>query len=353
MVENINDLLYNYTEYLYVNANRCAFGAGDIFSGGTAMENRKMPEAEKIATQKRGYRIWQRVVSLLACVVVLCTTYAMILPAITMEKAAVCGMEEHSHTEECYDGADLSVLICALEEHTHSDECRRAEETTLSPEETTPQAVEENQVTELVEDLVISGEGEAPEAISGPLPENEHIPKTEISGTNLTWRITVNSLNEYTMWIEGEGAMANYGSADEQPWKEHRSKVSKVKIGERVTRIGNFAFEYITIKELTWGGTDENGDLVCGVKEIGYRAFSQCGMASLTIPDTVTSIENQAFTNNTLTNGLVLGNGIQTIGDNAFNNANTEVYIPASVTSIGKTAFHSAKAFTVQEDNPN
>ena len=220
------------------------------------MENRKMPEAEKIATQKRGYRIWQRVVSLLACVVVFCTTYAMILPAITMEKAAVCGMEEHSHTEECYDGADLSVLICALEEHTHSDECRRAEETTLSPEETTPQAVEENQVTELVEDLVISGEGEAPEAISGPLPENEHIPKTEISGTNLTWRITANSLNEYTMWIEGEGDIPDYANVNELPWVEERSKITKIKLGEKVTRIGNYAFAGMKIKELTWGGVN-------------------------------------------------------------------------------------------------
>jgi hypothetical protein len=189
--------------------------------------------------------------------------------------------------------------------------------------------------------------------MDGPLPETVYIGETEITGTSLTWKITVNPRNEYTLWIEGEGAMANYGSADEQPWKEHRSKVSKVKIGERVTRIGNYAFANITVKELTWGGTDENGDLVCGVKEIGLSAFSGCGMTSLIIPDTVTAIDNSAFTNNTLANGLVLGNGLKTIGESAFYNASTQVYIPASVTSIGKTAFHSAKAFTVQEDNPN
>ena len=75
--------------------------------------------------------------------------------------------------------------------------------------------------------------------------------------------------------------MANYGSADEQPWKDDRSKISKVKIGEGVTRIGNYVFAYIAIKELTWGGTDENGELVCGVKEIGLYAFRECKITCL------------------------------------------------------------------------
>ena len=39
----------------------------------------------------------------LSCVVVFCTVYALILPAITLErKKTVCGQEEHSRTEECY-----------------------------------------------------------------------------------------------------------------------------------------------------------------------------------------------------------------------------------------------------------
>ncbi|MEE1035549.1 MAG: hypothetical protein U0L15_00415, partial [Oscillospiraceae bacterium] len=130
------------------------------------MENRKMPEEERIVAQKRSRRVWQRVVSLLACVVVFCTTYALILPAITMERAAVCGREEHSHIEECFDVADPSVLICALEEHTHTDECRTGGETTPSTEnipvqttETIPQITEANRETEAAGDLVVSDEG--------------------------------------------------------------------------------------------------------------------------------------------------------------------------------------------------
>ena len=57
----------------------------------------------------------------LSCVIVFCTVYALILPAITMEKKAVCGREEHSHTKECYsfDGQ----LSCGKEEHMHTFVC--------------------------------------------------------------------------------------------------------------------------------------------------------------------------------------------------------------------------------------
>lgn len=50
----------------------------------------------------RRKHLWYRIVSGLACVVVFCTVYALILPAITMEKEPLCGLEEHTHSEECY-----------------------------------------------------------------------------------------------------------------------------------------------------------------------------------------------------------------------------------------------------------
>ena len=58
-------------------------------------------EADVFLAKKRRRRLWTRVVSVLGCVVVFCTTYSLILPAITAEKTT-CGLEEHTHTEECY-----------------------------------------------------------------------------------------------------------------------------------------------------------------------------------------------------------------------------------------------------------
>lgn len=45
---------------------------------------------------------WKRIVFIMGCVVVFCTTYALILPAITMEVPTYCGFTEHIHTDECY-----------------------------------------------------------------------------------------------------------------------------------------------------------------------------------------------------------------------------------------------------------
>ena len=57
----------------------------------------------------------------LSCIVVFCTVYVLILPAITLERKTTCGQEEHVHTEECYsvDGQ----LICGREEHQHTETC--------------------------------------------------------------------------------------------------------------------------------------------------------------------------------------------------------------------------------------
>nr|WP_294667038.1 SpaA isopeptide-forming pilin-related protein [uncultured Blautia sp.] len=57
----------------------------------------------------------------LSCIVVFCTVYVLILPAITLERKTTCGQEEHVHTEECYsvDGQ----LICGREEHLHTETC--------------------------------------------------------------------------------------------------------------------------------------------------------------------------------------------------------------------------------------
>lgn len=55
-----------------------------------------------------------------------------VLEEVPEEPELVCGLEEHSHFEDCYD-ADGN-LICTLEEHTHSEDCYAVE----LPEEEIP-----------------------------------------------------------------------------------------------------------------------------------------------------------------------------------------------------------------------
>ena len=82
--------------------------------------------AEGYRARHRRNRIWKKLVTALGCLVVFCTTYALILPAITMERETVCGLSEHVHTDSCYS-RQRGALVCTLAEsegHTHTDACK-------------------------------------------------------------------------------------------------------------------------------------------------------------------------------------------------------------------------------------
>lgn len=78
--------------------------------------------------------IWKRIITVLACVVVFGTTYALILPAITMDakKTMVCTEETasgHVHSEECkaQDGETLTCGYADYVIHTHDENCYDSE----------------------------------------------------------------------------------------------------------------------------------------------------------------------------------------------------------------------------------
>ncbi len=64
---------------------------------------------------------WFKALSCLAAVVVFCTFYALILPAITLEADTVCGKSAHLHSEECYEARQ--DVVCYKDEHIHSESC--------------------------------------------------------------------------------------------------------------------------------------------------------------------------------------------------------------------------------------
>lgn len=66
------------------------------------MQHADTKRNDSIVVRNNRRRIWKKIVFTLGCIVVFCTTYALILPAITMEVPVFCGFEEHIHTDECY-----------------------------------------------------------------------------------------------------------------------------------------------------------------------------------------------------------------------------------------------------------
>ena len=87
--------------------------------------------AEKYTKEHQRKKRWYRVVTCLACVVVFCTVYALILPAITLEKGA-CEIPEHTHSEACYTQVTSTRTepVCTIESlnlHQHDDTCYDSE----------------------------------------------------------------------------------------------------------------------------------------------------------------------------------------------------------------------------------
>jgi len=88
----------------------------------------------------RRHKIWKNIVTTLSSIVVFCTVYALILPAITLEGDTFCGQEEHEHGEGCYSTPVTTVeerLVCTLteeESHIHGEECFEEIEIVSEPE---------------------------------------------------------------------------------------------------------------------------------------------------------------------------------------------------------------------------
>lgn len=92
------------------------------------MRDRRKTAEKRIGKNHKRRMIWQRIVRSMAMVVVFCTTYALILPAITMQTDTICGLESHVHTGSCYESHPMTVLVCTPDEneehtHRHEDSC--------------------------------------------------------------------------------------------------------------------------------------------------------------------------------------------------------------------------------------
>ena len=103
--------------------------------------NRKLMElAEKyVAQRKRRIRLLKTVTAL-ALVVAICTSYVLMMPGLTMAAETYCGLEEHTHTADCYvdeltclisereaETVFTDIMRCSFEPHQHSSDCYNAQ----------------------------------------------------------------------------------------------------------------------------------------------------------------------------------------------------------------------------------
>ena len=109
----------------------------------------------KLKSKKRK-KIWKRIVSAMMCLVVFCTTYMLILPAITKENQAFCGIEEHTHDEKCYE----KTLLC--EDHVHTEECYKTQTNLICTEPTDDGHTHGEACSPITETTLVCGQEETP-----------------------------------------------------------------------------------------------------------------------------------------------------------------------------------------------
>lgn len=113
--------------------------------------------------------------------------------------------------------------------------------------------------------------------------------------------------------------------------------LTTINLPDTVEKIGNYAFK----------GTSLSGSLYLpnSLKTIGIGAFDSLKLTgTLTIPDSVTTISNEAFNNNKFTKLVISQNSsLTTIGNNAFRNnqISNAIALPKSLTTVGYNAFRA------------
>lgn len=159
-------------------------------------------------------------------------------------------------------------------------------------------------------------------------------------GNNIIWYV---SYYDNELVIDGTGVIPDYESVG--PWyAKYRDKITKIKVSEGITRIGNNAFNGLNKAKAVSIGKS--------VKEIGDGAFAACsGIEELVLSEKTQKIGEGAFEDCSSIEKVSIPDTTTSIGDHAFNGCSnlTEANIPDSVVSIGKDAFRgTSKKFEIK-----
>ena len=170
-------------------------------------------------------------------------------------------------------------------------------------------------------------------------------------GENLKWTLDNNGV----LTISGSGAMKDY-TWDENvrlDWYVRKKDIRSVVLDNRITHIGNYAFDKCTnIESVRY--TDYTGNagvaLPKSVTTIGVHAFSDTGVTgTLKLPDDLIAIGSHAFYHCGKLNGeLKLPDTVKEIGGFAFNSCGFtgKLELPTSLENIGNDAFESCSGLT-------
>lgn len=171
-------------------------------------------------------------------------------------------------------------------------------------------------------------------------------------GENLKWTLDNNGV----LTISGSGAMKDY-TWDENVrldwYVNHKKDIRSVVLDNRITHIGDYAFDKCTnIESVRYTGYTGNAGVALpeSVTTIGVHAFSDTGVTgTLKLPEHLTEIDSSAFYHCRKLNGeLKLPDTVKEIGGFAFHSCGFtgKLELPASLENIGNDAFDFCSGLT-------
>lgn len=269
---------------------------------------------------------------------------------LAVQPAAVCQAEELSGSEMTGSEIAGSEMTgseteddSSAESVTGEDQAEiediESEDQVIDAEDGYDASDENQQDTEEIQDV------EEEEAVTELFSsgENEGI-KSYTAGTGITA-----TLEGGIFTVSGSGAMQDFDSDKNVPWKDDKGQISKVIISQGITHVGKMSFtDCASLREIS---------LPEGLISIGEAAFYDCyNLPSATIPESLQVIGVAAFADCISMGTFNMGSQVREVGQYAFQNtAITDFYFPASLTTYDTLAFFGASIarYTVDGQNPS
>lgn len=146
---------------------------------------------------------------------------------------------------------------------------------------------------------------------------------------------------------------------------ESCSSLRSVTLGSGVEEFGAFAFRYSGIESISFGENVKSSGysafsdclslttvtFIEGIEKIDEYSFMRCPITELVIPDSVTIIDNYAFSElygEATLETVTLGSGVTKIGHNAFEECRKlkSINLPEGLKEIGSNAFNNCTSFS-------